>query len=323
MMLFLKSTSECNLKKQTAKSIKSFLFKCILTLKLLLVGATQLNSFDNVPIGIHTEKSIHFKILSWNIAMLPIIDRLNGKNERAKAIAKELSKNDYHVIVFQEAFASQARSIINNSLKYQYPYSYGPFNKSGFSMKFNSGIWILSKVALEVKHEIEFTDNAGFDFFARKGAVLLEGTYNGTTFQIIAAHLQDDEYPQKIRISQFNEIYQNLLIHYSDTNKPQIICGDFNTDDRILENYSGMLNHLHADDGELSGNLKITYDDISNDLLTTNIRNPRRIDYILTRNSNCIKKINRKITVLKSRWGKNKMYLSDHNGVEAEIVFGE
>ena len=67
--------------------------------------------------------------------------------------------------------------------------------------------------------------------------------------------------------------------------------------------------------------MKITFDDESNDVFKSTHPHPRRLDYVLTRNSHLIQWINQKVAVLKSKWGKNKEYLSDHNGLEAFIEF--
>ena len=75
---------------------------------------------------------------------------------------------------------------------------------------------LLSKIPLIIKKEIEFTSSAGFDSFARKGAILFEGQIHNTLFQLIATHLQDDDYPQYIRVKQLSEIYEKLIVPYSD-----------------------------------------------------------------------------------------------------------
>jgi hypothetical protein len=82
-----------------------------------------------------------------------------------------------------------------------------------------------------------------------------------------------------------------------------------------------MLNTLNAEDGALFGTNKITFDDQSNDAFHSRHPDPRQIDYILTRNSQLIQWMYRQVSVFKSRWGKGKEYLSDHNAIEATIEF--
>ncbi len=253
--------------------------------------------------------------------MLPVMDLFAEIDERAEAVATALFSCDYDIIVFEEAFSSYARSVLRHKLKDLYPYTYGPANRSVFSIKCNSGIWILSKIPLEIKKEIEFSVSTGFDDFARKGAILLEGRIHNIRFQLLATHLQDDKYPQCIREQQLVEIYEKLILPYTQTSTPQIICGDFNTDEKISQYYHGLLNILKAQDGVISGNMKITFDDEANDVYRSVHPDPRQIDYILTRNSQLIHWIRRKVAVLKSKWGKGKEYLSDHNGIEAYIEF--
>jgi endonuclease/exonuclease/phosphatase family metal-dependent hydrolase len=305
----------------SVRTIKALFLSCSLTLAFLSTTGNELILNKGVPVISPATTSTQLRILSWNIGMLPSLNLLSEKNDRAEAIAKALSSEDYDIIVFEEAFIGQARMIIRNTLKDAYPYVYGPVNKSLLSIKVNGGVWILSKIPLIIKKEIEFTSSAGFDSFARKGAILFEGQIKNTLFQLIATHLQDDDYPQDIRNNQLSEIYEKLIVPYSDPHIPQIICGDFNTDEKVTENYTGMLKILDAEDGALSGTNRITFDDQSNDAFHSPHPDPRQIDYILTRNSQVIKWMHRQVSVFKSRWGKGKEYLSDHNAIEAVIEF--
>ncbi len=303
------------------RTIRILLINCLLTFTGLLGYGNQMNIYDSLMMDTISCNSTRLKILSWNIGMLPVLDLFKEKDDRAEAIAKALISCDYDIIVFQEAFTVHSRAVLNQILHDQYPFAYGPMNNSSFSLKFNSGLWILSKVALEKKREIEFTASAGFDSFARKGAVLFEGQFKNISFQLIATHLQDDDYPQAIRNQQLEEIFEKLIFPFSDMTTPQIICGDFNIDEQKVENYKGMLSILDAEDGAISGKMKITFNDETNDAFKTTHANPRKIDYILTRNSNVIQWISRKVAVLKFRWGRGTEYLSDHHGIEAAIVF--
>jgi len=305
----------------SAFTIRLFFLYCLMNLTMLSVQGSNLATIDSCATDSAPGSPFRLKILSWNIGMLPVLDLFAGNDERAEAVATALFSCDYDIIVFQEAFSPVARSIILNKLHDLYHFVYGPVNKQILSLKFNSGIWILSKVPLSVKKEIEFTISAGFDSFARKGAVLVEGRCYGVPFQLVATHLQDDNYPQYIREQQLAEIYQQLIEPYSDPQKPQIICGDFNTDEKITDYYNGLLTSLNAEDGIITGKLKITFDDESNDAYKSANPDPRRIDYILTRNTQLIQWIRRKVTALKSSWGNGKQYLSDHNGIEACIEF--
>jgi endonuclease/exonuclease/phosphatase family metal-dependent hydrolase len=300
---------------------KILLLGCLLTVSCLRSTGNEVPFVQGVSMSSVMPSPLQLKILSWNIRMLPFVDLFREKDDRAEAIAKVLCSKDYDIIVFQEAFTARARTVIYHSLQEKYPYAYGPVNGSGVSLKFNSGIWILSKIRLVLKKEITFKQSDGFDWFARKGAVLFEGSLHNTIFQLIATHLQDEDYPQIIREKQLTEIYEKLIIPFSVAEKPQIICGDFNTDEECAEKYYGMLNLLNAEDGVLTGTAKFSFGDRLNDAFPSARKNPRLIDYVLTRNSKFIRWVQRKVAVLKSTWGEGKEYLSDHHGIEAVIEF--
>lgn len=258
------------------------------------------------------------KVLTWNIYMLPRFAKLSGKTRRAAAIVDQLKNTDYDIIVFQEAFHSGARSIIRAGLKGDFPYMYGPANHRRFA-KANSGVWVVSKIPLKELEEVAYSDCKGSDCWARKGALILEGTWLDKTFQIIGTHLQAaGDYA--IRKSQCKELYTNLLEKFKRPGVPQFICGDMNVKSSDDESYTDMLKTLDAENGELGGNIKVTYDCDANDLGSHDIKN--QIDYILIRNNGAkVKSIKRKVSVFQKNWGRKNKDLSDHYAVEAVIKF--
>ena len=266
-------------------------------------------------IFIHAQTSAHLKILSWNIGALPYLEQMRNKTDRLNSISDVLiTQNTYDIIVFQESFTNKSRQIIENKLHNIYPYSYGPI---GSTLKFNSGLWIISKIPLKFKKEIVFNDSRGFDFLARKGSALFTGEINNIQFQLIVTHLEDDSYPQDIRNKQIDQIYNQLLVVYSDEKVPQIICGDFNTDQKNKNDYNELITKLDAQNDTIHG--KFTFDDEKNDVYKSH-NNPRIIDYVLIRNSQFIRNIKRDVITLKNKWRKG-YYLSDHNAIEADIFF--
>ena len=267
------------------------------------------------------------KILSWNIYMLPGMANFigyavfSGKKKRAQAIVEELKKPDYDIIVFQEAFHKGARRKLKKGLVDLYPYMYGPANRRKIAIKTNSGIWIFSKIPLKELKVIDFKQCQGIDCWARKGALLVEGLWNGNPFQLIGTHLESGP-QQYIRKSQYEEIYQYLLEPYQKTGVPQFICGDLNTNSADSVSYMDMLNTLKAENGELLGEIKVTIGGIANDMSTGGTTNQYEIDYILVRdNGTDIKSIKRKVSILQHPWSKKRKDLSDHYGVEAVIEF--
>lgn len=264
---------------------------------IVLLLIISVSSFSQKYESVYANNEM--KILSWNIYMLPYINLLDNL-DLAKVISDELENSDYQIIVFQEAFSNRCRSLISKKLLKKYPYQYGPANKKLLSLKTNSGLWIVSKVPLKKLGEIQFTQSKGFDMVARKGAVLFEGVYNGYSFQLLSTHLQAN-YSNDLRNLQCQEIKEHLLNKYYNKNVTQLICGDFNIDFNDKIHYNKMLKILDATDGEMNGNIKVTYDELNNNLAYQSNGNSKTIDYVLIRNSNLIHDIEREVKTFLSK----------------------
>ena len=299
--------------------MKKFLF---LIAFLILSSFYCLNATNPVISVCPMNNKSELKILSWNIYMLPFISLFNNNADRAKVIAQTLQNSDYQVIVFQEAFSSKCRSIMAKYLMQKYPFQYGPANKNNLPFRTNSGLWILSKIPLTELGEIQFSLSKGFDAVARKGAVLFQGTFGGATFQLLTTHLQADDL-HSIRLKQCDEIREHLLNRYFNSEIPQLICGDFNIDMDDSSGYQQMLRTLDAENGELSGNVKVTYDEINNNLARTTHGKLRVLDYVLVRNSVLIHNIERKIQTFYSHVSGKETNLSDHYAIEFSVGFNK
>jgi endonuclease/exonuclease/phosphatase family metal-dependent hydrolase len=243
---------------------------------------------------------------------------MRGKLERAQAIVDEIRKSDFDIIVFEEAFLKGAREIIGNGLKDIYPYAYGPANGEKFDIRISSGVWVLSKTKLKLLNTVQFKNCTGNDCFARKGAMLLEGEYNGKPFQILGTHLQADGF-DRIREKQMDQIYMELLAENKKEGVPQIICGDMNTESEMKEHYCAMLECLDAQDGDISSVEKCSYDGENNPIAQSfGVKKKTNYDYILVRNNGIkMKSMKRFVSVMR----KGKKFLSDHYGVVCELKF--
>lgn len=292
--------------------LRSLLFPTILTVASIL--PLQAQSTENL-----STDTAELKILSWNIYMLPFLSWFNGNGRRAEVIGQKLVDSDYNIIVFQEAFSLKCRRILRKYLTETYPYQYGPTNDSFRPFRSNSGLWVLSKLPLKQLKSIKFKEARGYDAIARKGAVLFEGEHNGKRFQLMATHLQSDK-DQDIREKQYKEISQ-LLAEFYEVGIPQILCGDFNTEMSEKQHYNSMLNTLDAQNGALSGDVQVTYDEINNNLSKQKDGTKGIIDYILTRNTEEITNIKRQVREFHNSDPKYNTYLSDHYAMEAVVTF--
>ncbi len=232
-------------------------------------------------------------------------------------LRRNLKKTDFDIIVFQEAFFPSARKIIAESMVALYPHQYGPANNS-WHIKGSSGVWILSKIELKLVKAIRFKNSFDMDKLVRKGAMLLEGSYNNYPFQLIATHLQANVNRQAQRAEQLQTIYEELVTPFERANVPQFICGDMNTRMEQRGHYEAMLKILNANNGEISGPVQHTYDGFNNQLArATGFKDgTTTFDYILLRsNGATIQGISRFISVIKH----NGQDLSDHYGLSCEI----
>ncbi len=272
------------------------------------------------PIQTCSSDNSQLKILSWNIYMLPYISLFNQNDLRAKAIVTKLHDSDYQIIVFQEAFSSKCRNILAKGLLKEFPYQYGPANKNNLPFRTNSGLWIVSKLPLTELAQIQFSCSEGFDAVARKGAVMFQGRFQGAAFQLLTTHLQAD-YSSEVRNQQCTEIKEHLLNPFYRNDIPQLICGDFNIEMGDKQNYDQMLQTLDAQNGELSGTVKVTYDEINNNLAHNANGKSKVIDYVLVRNAALIHKIERKVQTFYSQVAGKATNLSDHYAMEFNINF--
>lgn len=260
------------------------------------------------------------KILCWNIYMLPRFALHTGKRKRAREIVKTLPQENYDIIVFQEAFHGDARRILKRGLKKLYPHRIGPANRRPFWIKTNSGVWVLSKIPLTKLKQIKYKNCHGFtDCFAHKGALLVEGEWEGQKFQVLGTHIQAGG-PYPVRQSQYEEI-RNLIDSYKQEGVPQLLAGDFNMGIDRGEHYYKMLKTLDVEEYIPDSELKYTASSL-NDIRGGN--DDRLIDFIFYRpNGTQPKMLVRNVRRFATAQPcfKNFCDLSDHFAVEAILRF--
>lgn len=253
--------------------------------------------------------------------MLPWLIR-NNQEKRAKAIGEVLKNEDIDVIVFQEAFHGRAYRIIKEEIKNKFPHQYGP-GKGGL-IRFNSGIWIISKHPIIRSDTKKYKQMAHADRLAKKSAVFIEIEKNKQRFQVIGTHLQSQNYLlkfRKIRERQF-DVIKELCDKYFVKGIPQVIAGDLNTNKKEEHAYCKMIERLDANDGDLCGELKYTANDAHNDIYEEPPAGTAELlDYILYRpNATDSRVVKREAIRFRKHWFEWKADLSDHYAVKGLIV---
>lgn len=252
------------------------------------------------------------KIVSWNLHLLPTILPFTGSGERARRIAYAVADLDPDIAVFQEAFDQHARKVIRGVLQERYPYQLRPLNNSFHMYRVNSGVWILSKIPLETLGMVRFDDCAGADCLARKGALMVEGSWQQHPFQLIATHLQANE-EREVRKGQLRQIQNQLIGQHTADNVPLFLCGDLNADKHQGDEFEEILQQLKVSDGPLEGAVGHTFEDDRNGKML--------LDYFLIRNdwANAIN-IHRTVGLSEGNTGA-MLELSDHLPVVATFCF--
>ena len=229
----------------------------------------------NQPHKIQDGKEINkLSILSWNIRMLTHpLGWLHNPVERAENIIQALENAElYDAILFQEAFSGSMRNKIYKKLKDIYPNQIEP-NDNTHYCKSNSGLWIISRDPVVLIEEISFRHLRGWDKLSSKGAKLYSIIKNQQEFYIINTHMQAD-YKTKysdIRIKQYTEIQEKLILPNEGSEIPIILCGDLNISKQ--SKLKQMLEKLNLMNGPLIGELKYTSLENNHELL----------DYILVK----------------------------------------
>lgn len=256
-------------------------------------------------------------IFSWNIKLLPkaLISVRHYPLKRVPHLVAKMIESNYDVVVFQEAFDKAATGRLLEGLKHYYPYHIGPANQKG--AKLNSGVLIVSKYPIKELGAIEYKDCSKINCMSRKGALLGEIEVKGHTIQVSGTHLDAND--AETRVLQYHEI-KDFAQKHSKNGIPQFHAGDYNTNITDAVYYPKMLEVLGWQNGPLSGDLQVTFDndniDMSFDRGGTGV-----LDYIFyVPNGVEPLFVSREVLKYQHQWKKNFKDLSDHYGVLMKIV---
>jgi len=251
----------------------------------------------------------------------------NGQFRRAKAIGELLKRDDYDIILFQEAFGKISRKKLRKALDGAYPYEIEPKNNK---KTVNSGLWILSKHEISKSDFIFFENCLVSDCQSSKGAVLIEVKINDQTYQFVNTHAQAEDGKEfaLVRASQF-KVITDLLNKNRKSEVPQFILGDLNTAKHEAEEYESMLDTLNASDGEvsildateLSVEKPITWGCKNNDLIKKKWKGQSYLlDYTLQCDTGYPYKLRRELKTYTQQWSRKRKHLSDHYAISLTIL---
>jgi endonuclease/exonuclease/phosphatase family metal-dependent hydrolase len=172
------------------------------------------------------------KILAWNVFMLPKPIKNSRQKERMVVIKDALSKLDYDVLIFEEAFSDLFRSTVGQGLSQRYPHQIVLGKSTSIKKVMNSGVFMLSKYPMKFLGFRYYSWCGKADCFAAKGVLMVEITLpTGEKVQIAGTHMQagESESMKEVRTYQADQI-KELMDQYYQSSVPQILLGDLNTD---------------------------------------------------------------------------------------------
>ncbi len=193
-----------------------------------------------------------FKVLSWNVYMLPKPIKNSMQKTRSGIIPGQISQSDHDLIFMQEAFMKSFRNKMRDGLAKTHPHTYYLKNNRFPIPVFGSGLFVLSKFPLRLIDHIYYTSCASADCLASKGAAMIEITLpDNQLIQVVNTHLQATVGAGRIRMKQLGQIHRMLLRNKKE-NVPQFLIGDLNIDIHQPEFQMG-LNLLGMNYAQLTG----------------------------------------------------------------------
>ncbi|XP_062590000.1 putative neutral sphingomyelinase [Saccostrea cucullata] len=269
------------------------------------------------------------QVLTLNCWGVPVPFACKYRKERFQAIAEEIGKGRYDIVILQEVWTESDFKLLQQHILKVMPYSH--YFQSG---TIGSGVCVFSKLIIEDSFYHLFPLNGYFhkvqhgDWFGGKGLGLCRVTFQGLSFNIYCTHLHaeydmaSDEYIAH-RVAQAFDMSQ-FIKYTSESCDVVIVGGDFNLRPSDL-GYKLIMTNGNLHDCWLAKNEENesghTNERKDNSFSTHNVQRlepvGRRLDYLLY-------KVNQGVEVevssCKLDFGKipDKPYnYSDHEGVTA------
>lgn len=268
-------------------------------------------------------QAAEFKLLSWNVYLLPFPIKSSHQSERLEQIVRKLQDTKYDLLVFQEAFTDDFSRKLQEGLIKNYPQNYRPKKGPGWWKIFDSGLLVLSPHPFKFLGEDFFTECTTSDCFATKGVALVEVSVSGMpAMQFAVTHMQagHEAGSVEIRRSQLTQV-RGLLDKYRRPGVPQFLVGDLNIDAFHPEEYPRGQRYLGMTPLPLTGELTSSQSPLTRPFGLENAVPKKRLDHIWMRHSGPEFALEMAQTVLRiqGRIEGKECDLSDHLPVEAKL----
>ncbi|EMY78386.1 sphingomyelin phosphodiesterase [Leptospira weilii serovar Ranarum str. ICFT] len=265
------------------------------------------SSFDSArpaPVG-GESTNVEIKILSHNVSMMSAALsgwKYWGQNDRAERIASANYIKNQDVIVFERLSDNEARKILLDEIRFEYPYQTDVIGKTkdGWDATFgiyrdstyaDGGVVIVSKWPIEERIQYIFNQpGCGQDQYYHKGFAYVRINKNGKRFHIIGTQVQTAgadcaDSGKSVRANQFDDIRNFIDSKGIPKNETVLIAGNLNVIKGSSE-YSDMLIRLNTNEPTYAG-VPFTWNTKTNGLAAFKYRTeaPAYLDYILVSKS--------------------------------------
>lgn len=255
-----------------------------------------------------------FKILSWNVFMLPKPIKFSLQQQRSLKIARELKNLDHDVLGLQEAFWGEFRGNIKRKLEQQFPHRLHLGRSSHPQKVMSSGLYILSRKPFDVLGFRYFSNCAGADCFAAKGVVLVRFQHEGKPLQVAFTHMQagSGAVSQRIRARQLSLI-KDLFDQFAEPGIPQVLMGDLNIDALTGKEAPLALNYLEMSSTPLTGKIGSSLSTLTSCFGVDDNQSPKLIDHFWTKShSSGVLVAKNELFVIRDNFRGRHCDLSDH-----------
>jgi endonuclease/exonuclease/phosphatase family metal-dependent hydrolase len=271
-------------------------------------------------------ESESFRVMAWNVYMLPKPLKFSRQNERTQlqieALRRLAQEND--VLVLTEAFQARYLREVESALEEFYPYVSLHRRRGAIHRVMRSGVMILSKYPSRVLGHVTYSQCAKADCFAAKGALLVELTLSeGKRVQLLGTHLQSGsgERIESIRRSQLEQI-KGLLDTFKEADVPQVLAGDFNIDSQRGPEFDELISFLEL--RELADHMRYesTKPELTECFGVEYKGVEKTIDHILVRpHQSSTELAEERVYPLQDFYSSNELCdLSDHHPVQSLII---
>lgn len=282
------------------------------------------------------------KILSFNLGLLrvkvkdrKVFEFTPYLEERFEKIVEEFKKSDADIISIQEIYNKMDVIRFIEELKFKYPYYFAP--RADYYLRFASGLVVLSKVPLKNSTFEKFKESTWDEkLYVDKGFIQTYVDFDDFLIQLVNAHTTAGGYfrhPENRAIDVIRETQIQQILNAKDPKTHlTLITGDLNCGPQTSsQNFELFKKNNFIDVFEFKDNGLYTWD-IQNPLNKTSphATSPsQRIDHILYKihekkewhheQSKIVYK-DAKVKIKPSRNSEEIITLSDHYGVEANIL---